>query len=294
MKRYLFVFITLLILSGIIGVQKMNSSKIYLAEKTQLQEKLQKEIIKSIKTFDGEVSVYIKDLKGDIEFCYNDEKLFPSASLVKLLIMASVFKAANDGVLNLNDEMTLLPKHKISGSGKLKNMRTGKKFTIEKLVYYMITESDNTATNMLTDRLGFTYINWVIKQLGLKNTNFDRLIMDLKARDYYHIENYTTARDIGIFLTELYYGKIINKEASDKMIEILCQQKINDRIPRFLSKDYTIAHKTGYMKTLCHDAGIVFSSKGDFIICVLTSDFRNIKVAKKFIGNLAYKTVEIL
>ncbi len=259
-------------------------------QKEKLYKSLRNEIVKNASEFYGKVGIYIKDLKTGITLGYNEDILFPSASLVKTPLMGVVYKAQQDGLLNLEDEITLRNKHKTWGSGILKKYKPGKKLKIRKIVELMIIESDNTATNMLTDLLGFDYINNTFKNdFCLSVTRINRKIMDLSAR-YKGIENYTTAKEMGLFLEKLYKGEIVSKPASQEMIEILKKQKISDRIPRFLPHSLNIAHKTGFLRKVCHDTGIIFTPNGDFIICILTSDFKSSRIAKNFIGEVAYKT----
>jgi beta-lactamase class A len=156
----------------------------------------------------------------------------------------------------------------------------------------MITESDNTATNMLVDALGFGYINQQFVEMGLKNTDLRRGVMDLKWRRK-GIENYTTADDMAYLLEKIYNRELINPQASDEMLAILKRQKVNDRLPRRLPRAETVvAHKTGLLRGTVSDCGIVFTQEGDFIICVLTDDIKNFKTAKRFIANIAACTYE--
>jgi beta-lactamase class A len=270
---------------------KKNEEKIRLQRKITY-EQLYEDIMPIIKKFNGEVGIFIKDLKTGVEIKYNENKPFPSASLVKLPLMVAVFYAVNDGNITFDTKLKLLKKYKCPGSGILKRYTSGKSFTLRQLIELMITESDNTATNMITEQLGLNYIDWLFKnKLGLKITNFSRNIMDLKKRSM-GIENYTTASEMVHLLEKIYNGEIISKETSNEMLTILKKQKINDRIPRYLPTNLTIAHKTGLMHDTCHDTGIIFTPKGDFIICILTAEIKNITIAKKFIGNIASKTYQ--
>ncbi|OGS21178.1 MAG: hypothetical protein A2252_05210 [Elusimicrobia bacterium RIFOXYA2_FULL_39_19] len=284
-KREIFlqvsIFVFLLVVSFI---------KIHYIQKKMVYEKLNNEMMENINKFPGEVGIYIKDLKTGVVLSYNESKPFASASLVKIPIMAATFQAVEDGNMSLSSKMTMLRKYKAAGSGSMKRNRKGTKYTVEQLVYNMITDSDNTATNMLTYELGFGYINWVFSQkLGLEVTRFDRGIMDLRLRNK-GIENYTTAKEMGDLLEKMYNKKLVSKESSNKMLDVLAHQKHNDRIPRFLPNGLNVAHKTGLLRGICHDAGIVFTDKGDFIVCVLTRDFGSYKLAKNFIGEVAYIT----
>ena len=106
------------------------------------------------------------------------------------------------------------------------------------------------------------------------------------------VENYTTAEDMAYLLEGLYKNKILNKDYSLKCLELLKDQKINDRIPRKLPKGGAfVAHKTGLERHICHDVGIVYTSRGDFIICVLVKhEDRYAKSAKKLIAEIALLT----
>ena len=261
-------------------------------QKELVFDELSQEILANVKRFPGEAGIYIKDLQTGVEFTYNESKPFPSASLVKIPLMAAVFQSIDDGNISLYSQVKLQRKNKSAGSGVLKRTRSGRIYSVEDLLELMITKSDNTATNMLTDQIGMDYANWVFRnKFGLQTTNFNRYIMDLGKRNS-GIENYTSAKEMGEILEKIYRGTLINQECSSQMLAILMKQKINDRIPRFLPHDLVVAHKTGLMQDICHDAGIVYTPNGDFIVCVLTGEIRSLRVAKRFIGNVAFKAYQ--
>ena len=239
--------------------------------------------------FTGEVSIFIEDLTSRWQIRINQDRLFPSASLVKIPIMAACFYAANEGKIKLDEVLILKTQDKSLGSGRLKEAPAGTKLSIYNLIESMITESDNTAANMLVQRLGFNYLNDCFKRLGLKDTNICREMMDFKSRKQGQ-ENFTTASDLTFLLERIYYGNLINKFYSEMCLEYLKKQKIRDRIPAKLPPDTEIAHKTGLERGLCHDAGIVFAPKGAFLICVLTKHrYKTAKLAKEFIAQVTLK-----
>jgi beta-lactamase class A len=236
--------------------------------------------------FPGVSAVFVKDLKSGQTIEYNADKLFASASLIKLPIMAAVYEAQTKGQVTLDEVLPLQRRLKAPGSGHLKFQRNGTPLTVRQLIYKMITESDNTATNMLTDLLGMGYYNSEFMRLGLLHTNFSRMIMDLRKRDR-GIENYTTARDMAKVLEMLYNGELTG---SDEMIAVLKDQKVNDRIPVAMPVGWQVGHKTGLLRNTVHDVGIVFAPTSDYILCVLTSNVRNIRRAKGFIAEIAHQT----
>ncbi|MDD5130342.1 MAG: class A beta-lactamase-related serine hydrolase [Candidatus Omnitrophica bacterium] len=270
--------------------QAAKRQQVALAAKKAAWQRLQQRLSGQIRKFKGEVGIVVKDLRTGWEIAYNKDRLFPSASLVKMPIMAACFIASEEGRINLNQEIILKNSDKFSGSGTLKEMRPGVAFTIEELTGLMIYDSDNTAANMLTSMLGVDYLNNVFNSLGLRNTNLSRRIADFYSRDR-GIENYTTAQDMALLLEHIYRRSLVNRKLSEKCLKILKLQRVNDRLPKYLPVDVSVAHKTGLERTVCHDAGIMFSCKGDFLICVLTQHANSTAAAsKKFIARAALQT----
>jgi len=217
----------------------------------------------------------------------NEKVKIPAASLVKVPIMAIYFRDAKKGKIDLDEELVLKSSDKVGGSGKLRYMRSGSKFTIRDLIERMVTKSDNTATNMLIDRLGMEYFDNEFKKMGLKDTNLARLMMHMEKRDK-GIENYTTAQDMGLIFKRLYKGRLFGKDISQRCIEILKNQKSTNRIPAKLPKGTVVAHKTGLERSVCHDMGIIYTDNGDIVICALTSHKNgNSWPSKIFISNIA-------
>jgi len=303
-KTLLFIILFLLFgVGGYLGQQyyaRFQQAKqqrlIYEARKIAWQE-LQQRIKHELGQFKGEAGIVVKDLETGWELSYEKAKLFPSASLPKIPLMAVCFLAADQGRIKLDRNIALKSSDKLTGSGVLKDMPAGTVFSVERLIGLMIYDSDNTATNIITNLIGIDYLNSMFKAFGLKNTVLSRKIADYQLRDQ-GIENYTTAEDMAFLLDKMYHRAIGNKSVSDQCIGMLKLTRTNDRIPKYLPVDITIAHKTGLEKEVCHDAGIVFTKKGDFIICVLTKHANsNSALSKEFIARVAvlvYKYFEQL
>ncbi len=267
------------------------------AIKEELKTKRQKSAWSSLETsirglalnFSGECGLIIGDLRMGRKIKINEEKLFPSASIVKIPIMAACFLAYSEAKINLEDKILLKNRFKVLGSGKLKESPEGTPVKIRDLIEMMIDESDNTATNMLIDLLGEDYLNTAFKRMRLNNTNISRRMMDFKSRRN-GIENFINASDLSLLLEKIYQGKLLNKNVSQECLNILKKQKMRDRIPARLPPLILIAHKTGLERNICHDAGIVFTDKGDFLICALTRHKnKTSKIAKDFIADIALK-----
>jgi beta-lactamase class A len=269
------------------GLQKVKQERLTREFRKFAWQELQQRIKNEISQFKGETGIVMIDLETGWEFSYDKPKLFPSASLAKIPIMAACFIAADQGRIKLDRSIVLKPSDKFTGSGVLKDMPAGTTFSVERLIGLMIYDSDNTATNIVTNLVGINYLNNAFKSFGLKNTDLSRKIADYHSRDK-GIENYTTAEDMGLLLNKIYRKELGSKSVSDRCISMLKLTRMNDRIPKYLPVETTVAHKTGLENGVCHDAGIVFTRKGDFIIVVLTKHANaNSNLSKEFIAKVS-------
>lgn len=270
--------------------QTAKKQKIQLEKRISSWQALQQALNDEISQFKGEVGIVITDLQTDWRFSFNKDNLFPSASLAKIPLMAACFLASQEGKIKLSHHIALKATDKLSGSGVLKNMSPGIRFSIEELIGLMIYESDNTATHMIANIVGLDYLKNSFKVLGLKNTTLSRKIADFHSRDQ-GIENYTTAADMAFLFEKIYHGSLVNNDISEHCIKLMKLSRINDRIPKYLPAAVTIAHKTGLERSVCHDAGIVFTCEGDFLIVVLTKHTHSdSSLSKEFIAKVALLT----
>lgn len=240
----------------------------------------------------GRVAIYFKDLKTNRSWEYHPDDLFPSASLIKVPIMAAVFLRIKEGNLSLNDRLSLHRRNRVGGSGSLKWRPDGTRLSVRDLLQVMISESDNTATAMLLETVGLGYVQRQFPQLGLLYTGIFEDGMSIRSGRVAH-ENYTTAREMNMLLEKIYRGELVDKPSSELMLEILKHRKaVASRLAKNLPRDWEIAHKTGLLRQACHDSAIVFSPGGDFALTVLTGQNPNYKRAKDFIsrlGRIAYR-----
>lgn len=257
------------------------------AKRKAAWERLKTAVAKEARSLNGTAGIVIVDLDKGWEISAHKDLKIPSASMVKIPIMMAYFCASSEGRIDLKSKLALKNSDKVPGSGALKNAAAGTEYAIEDLIYRMVTESDNTATNMLINRMGMGTLNGYFLRLGARDTNISRKMMDFRSRKS-GIENYTTAGDIAHLLQKLYRGKFIGAEASQRCVEILACQKMKDRIPKKLPEGIVVAHKTGLENNICHDAGIVYTDKGDLLICVLTNHRnKSAREAKSVIADIS-------
>lgn len=195
-----------------------------------------------------------------------DEKM-ASASMIKLLIAETFLHKAADGAFALDGTYTLKDSDIVGGTGSLQGSGAGAEVSYKDLVFKMISESDNVATNVLIDACGMDAINKEAKALGLKASEVNRRMMDTDASAA-GIENYTSANDLAALLELVYKQKFVNAEMSALMLQALEAQVDNECISQGLPAGVVFAHKTGSLGIVRHDGGIVEGQR-PFILVTL-------------------------
>lgn len=219
----------------------------------------------------GKIGVAIYFPTTGEKYCHNEDMPIEAASIIKLIVMAEAFSQRNSGKLDWNRKIVIRHEDKLPSCGALSCMHDGLEVTVEDLVTLMIILSDNTAANLLIDILGMENINSMAHQLGMKGTQMNRkLFMNELSRQ--GIENYVTAADICLLLNLIGQEKLISRQASNEMLDILLSQRLNGKIPFFIhDKGVMIAHKTGEDSGITHDCAIVLEKK-PFIMCFLSQN----------------------
>ena len=161
--------------------------------------------------------------------------------------------------------------NKVEGRGRVDHSEVGEKFKVEDLVYCMLTQSDNSAANMLIDYIGEDEINHVMDKHGYKNTHLGRKIQ-YESDD----ENITTPKEMTELFEALYRETILPGKYCRFLLNILKQSEFKTRIPRKLPKEIEIAHKGGTLSkekwgySVVHDAGIIYLPYKNYILSVFT------------------------
>jgi len=230
--------------------------------------------------FDGEVGIYAVNLSSGDTVSYNADTKFPTASVIKIFVLAKLYHDVAEGRLSMKDEIVLRDSDKVPGSGILLFMHDGLRLTLKDLSWLMINMSDNVAANLLTDEVGgVEKVTSYISSLGLTSTKelariFDKQVYaDSAERKSYGI-GVTTPRESATFLEMLYKGKIVDAKSSKEMLDLMKYQFYNTSIPRFLPTyrdTIEIAHKTGALDATRNDCAVIFTPRTDFILCVFTT-----------------------
>jgi beta-lactamase class A len=236
-------------------------------EKEQvLWQKLEAAIADVDHNLDGVLAVAILDLT-------TGPKYFLHASSIKIAILAELYRQAQQGKLKLTDLYTLQQSDLVGGSGIAEALTPGTtRLTIRDVAALMISVSDNSATNIIIDRVGMENVNALLDSLGLTHTRLRRKMMDLKAAGEGR-ENVASPRELMLLLEALYRGKVLNKQFTEDFFKLLSIHK-ESYIPRELPEDLRVANKPGELEGVRNDSGIVFTGSRPFVISVMTTYLR--------------------
>ena len=241
---------------------------------------LEKRIAAELASYDGQMSVYVDDMRGNTVEIGIDEK-FEAASTIKTYILACLFDQIEKGQASLDEVLTYKKEHYINGSGLMRDMRFGATFTVKDAAMLMIIVSDNIATNMMIDYLGLDTINACIQALGCKDTILHNPI----DFDKYEKLGTTTPRDYASMFLRLAKGELISAKASEQMRDIFRRQHYNSTLTRFfpqylLDSEDTgeeeliyVASKSGSMDACRNDGGIVHTPYGEYVIVIMNKNF---------------------
>jgi beta-lactamase class A len=149
----------------------------------------------------------------------------------------------------------------------------------------MVAVSDNSATNVLIDRIGMENVNSMLDSMGLAHTRLRRKMMDLEAAKQGR-ENISTPREMMMLLGSVYRGKLLNKESTAEFFKVLSTNK-DSWIPRDLPADVKIANKPGALEGVRNDSGIVFVEGRPYVICVMTAFLENERDGEEAISKVS-------
>src|SRR5579884_838789 len=263
-----------------------------------------------VQGFAGKVSLYAKNLDTGASYGLRADDPVRTASTIKLAIMVECFAEAAEGKLKWTEPLTVTADEKVSGSGLVQDFSNGDQLPIRDMVDLMIVVSDNTATNLILNRIGGNAVNARMAQLGLRQTRVMRKILgdrnDLKPQPSGVTEEgakpenkkwgigRSSPREMVTLLEKIYRGELVNKDASQGMLAILKRQRDHNCLGRDM-KDVTIANKSGALDRLRSDVGIIYSKRGPIAIAVTVDDMPEVNWTPDNPGDLLIsKLSEIL
>jgi len=213
-------------------------------------------IAEKVRAFHGTMGVYAKNLDTGEEIAVDADARFPTASLIKVAVMAEVFRQMNQGKFGRDTTVTLREKDRAGDETIPLNMlHDGTVLTVSDLLKFMIAYSDNTATNLLVAMVGTANVDALLDSLGLTKTRLYRPtfrdgradVLPEEEREYGL--GSTTPREAATLMELIAQGKVVSRSACDEMIALLATQQDRAMIPRSLpfdKDDILVANKTGW------------------------------------------------
>ena len=225
-----------------------------------------------IRAFPGDVGLYYHRLgSAEAPELHNPDLPLIAASVIKVPIMVTAFRDMAAGALDPDEVVTIRPEMKKPSCGALTYMHDGLEVTVMDLITLMIILSDNTATNLMIDKLTPEHVNRTMEELGIPGICLRRRLFEpeLSAKG---IQNTVTARGVGLLLERMAEGALLGRAEDDRMLKILLDQRLNGKLPFYLhSEGVKCAHKTGEDDGITHDAGIVYAER-PFALVMLSNN----------------------
>ena len=229
------------------------------------------------------VAVALLDFESGFRFSLAGDRWFHAASTIKLAVLLAIFRAADEGLLRLDDSLHVRNRFVSAANGSPFRVdpssdampelyqKIGRTAKISALTEGMIVASSNLATNLLLDFLGVEYARNILRDAQVSGVELRRGVEDRAAHEK-GIDNEATADGLLTLLSAL-RGDFLKKESKEQAIHVLLAQRFNSMIPAGLPAHATVAHKTGEISTACHDVGIVYLPEREPYIAVILTEF---------------------
>jgi len=258
-----------------------------------LWKKLDARVGEMVQRFDGAMGVAVVDLTDGRAILKNADHIFPTASSIKIAILLELYhqdqeaRAGAHGKAKLDDVYNFDPKELVEFSQIMAGLTPGiTKVTNRDLAQFMVAVSDNTAANILIDRVGMQNVNATLRNLGLTKTMLRRKMMDFAAAKRGD-ENVSTPQEMARLLEAIYKGKLLlKKELNEQFVKQLSTLK-ESYIPHDLPPGVQVANKPGNLQNVRTDSGIVFAKDRPFAMSVMTSNARDERAAERAISEIA-------
>ena len=264
------------------------------AQQTKLREAAQ-QIEKRVAESHADVGIVFRTLDGKSEWTYHPDDRFHAASTMKVPVMIELFHQVKEGKVRLDEPQTIHNEfHSIVDGSTYKldpgddsetdlYQAEGQTRTLSELCELMITVSSNLATNLLIEKLGVNNIRATVDALGADGMNVLRGVEDGKAYEK-GLNNTTTARGLAILMTAIAEGNAVDPESSRQMVEILSRQHFQEGISSGLPTGTRVAHKTGEITKIHHDAAIVYAPR-PFVLVILVRGLPEQKDSSALMGD---------
>lgn len=246
---------------------------------------------------DAVVAVAVRDTLTATSLDIRADRVFHAASTMKVPVMIEAWKRVQEGRLNMDELLLVQNSFRSIVDGSEYSIiddtddaiyeRLGDRMTVAELIYQMITVSSNLATNLLIDYLSADSIQQTVDALGAPGMQVLRGVEDLKAFDL-GMSNRTTARALAHLLSAISRGDAVDAHADSAMVDVLLDARFNEMIPMGLPDDFRVAHKTGQITEIHHDAAIIYPpDQPPYVVVVLIEGVANDSVSASLGADIA-------
>lgn len=246
--------------------------------------RLQQNIERITRSVNAQWGIYVKVLETGEEIAINADQQMDTMSTIKIPLMIEAFRQIEAGKLTLTDRIELTEAMKRPGTGILRSLDAGVAITLKDALMLMNIVSDNTATDILFDKVGGVEpVNALMVSYNLKATRATTpssgWFAELRAaaspaafhREGKHAYGLSSAREMGQLLEKIARGQAVSKASSDAMLVMLRGQVYSSRLPKYVT-GFRVAHKTGdFLPYIGNDVGLFESEKRNIVVCVFTA-----------------------
>ena len=259
------------------------------ANQKVLWQRLASKIVQIDQNLDGVMGVAIEDLTTGDHYFLREDEVFAQASSIKISVLASLYLQAQQGKLKLTDLYTVQASDLVPDSDIMNGLTPGvTRVTLRDLATMVMAVSDNSAANVLIERIGIRNVNAMLDSLGLTHTRLRRKMMDLEAAKQGR-ENTSTPREMMTLLSDVYRGKLLSKDMTEDFFRVFSTNHTSF-IPRDLPAVLKVANKEGELEAVRNDSGIVFVEGRPYVICVMTSFLGNEREGEDAITKVSLET----
>jgi beta-lactamase class A len=245
----------------------------------------------AMRGYAGVAGVSVANLRTGETLSIRGGETFPSASLIKVAILVTLLDEASKGSLRLDERIGMIARDRVGGSGVLQHMASGLNLTLEDAAWLMITVSDNTATNLLLDRLNIRTVWSKMEALGLPRTKIHSktflrstsVAMDSSVKYGLGV---TTPDETAKLFALLHQGRAVSPAMDSLALRMLRANQDAEKLQRWLPGDLAAAHKSGDVDQARNDCGILYGQEAPVAVCVMTRENQDRSYAPDNAANL--------